>query len=102
MKNTGLMTFGTLGAILLCFIAPLVAWLNKDKLAPEENAVITSLFNFEISLFIVCFLLNFIPLVGQLASLALWVVNIAFCIMAYIAAKDNKPFKAFTFYQFIK
>ena len=102
MKNSGLMTFGTLGAILLGFIAPLVAWLNKDKLSPEENAIITSLFNFEISLFIVCVVANFIPFVGQLLCLVLGVVNIVYAILAFVAAKDNKPFKALTIYEFIK
>lgn len=102
MKNNGLMILGTLGVIIIGFIAPLIVWLSKDTLTPEERAVIASLFNFEISLLIVCVLINLIPFLGQLISLVLCVMNIVYGIQAFIAVKDHKPFHAITIYEFVK
>lgn len=101
MKNGGLMTFGTLGAILLGFIAPLIAYFNSN-LTPEEKTIITSLLNFEISLLLICIVINFIPIIGQIIGLLLGIVNIVYSIKAFIAAKNNKPFNAITVYQFVK
>ena len=102
MKNSGLMAFGTLGAILLGFIAPLIVWLNKDKLTPEERAIAASFFNFEISLLLVCIVINFIPVIGQIIGFVLGIVNIVYAVMAFIAVKNNKPFNALNIYEFVK
>lgn len=102
MKNKGLMIFGTLGAILLGFIPPLVAWLLKDKLAEDEKGIIATLLNFELSLLIVCIIVSFIPVLGQLLCIAANVLNIVYAVMAFLAAKDNKPLKPLTIYEFVK
>ena len=102
MKNDGLMMFGTLGVIILGFIAPLIVWLNKDNLSPDEKSITAALFNFEISLFIVCIVVNLIPFIGQLIGLILYVVNIVYGIKAFISVREHKPFNAPTIYAFIK
>ncbi len=102
MKNDGLLMFGALGAIILGFIAPLIVWLNKDNLTPDEKSITAALFNFEISLFIVCILINLIPLLGQLVCLVLWVVNVIYALKAFICVREHKPFNAPTIYTFIR
>jgi uncharacterized membrane protein len=105
MKNNGLMAFSTLGVILLGFIAPLVAFINKDKLTPEEKAIIVSLFNFEISYLIITVAVgivsSYIPFAG-LINLIFAVINIVYGIQSFMAARENKPFNAFTVYDFVK
>ncbi len=103
MKNPGLVLFGTLGAILIGVFAPLIVYfVDKGDLEPHERAAVTALLNFEISLFIVCIIINFIPLIGKLLTLALCVLSIVYSVLAFIAAKENKPFKAPTVYPFLK
>ena len=109
MKNSGLMTLGTLGAIILSIIAPLIAWLNKDQLTPEERSIIANLFNFELSLFVIfiplSIIVGFIPFlafVSLLLAPVAWIANIAYAIIAYQAANNNKPFNAFKIYEFVK
>ena len=103
MKNTGLMIFGTLGAILLGFIPPLIVWcLSKEKLETGEKEVIKTILNFEISLLIVCLVASLIPFIGKLIVSVCSILNIVYAIMAYLAANDNKPLKPLTFYEFVK
>lgn len=103
MKNEGLVILGTLGCIILGILASIIAYfVGKDKFTPQERDVVATLFNFNISLFIICILINFIPIIGQLLTLVIFVISIVYAILAYIAAKENKPFKAFTIYQFVK
>ena len=102
MKNDGLMLVGTLGAISLAFLPPLIVWLRcKEKLTSEEMSIIVEFLNFEISFFIVCIIATLIPFLWHIGPI-LCVVNIAYSIMAFIAAKENKPFAAPKFYQFVK
>lgn len=102
MKNDGLMMFGTLGVIILGFIAPLIVWLSKENLTPDERSIMAALFNFEISLLIVCVVINLIPLLGQLIFLILYVVNIIYALKAFAAVREHKPFAAPTVYEFVK
>ncbi len=102
MKNKGLMILGTLGAIIIGIFAPLIAWLCKDNLDGSEKPVIATMLNFEISLLIIGVILNFIPVLGRLLSFALVVTNIVYAIMAFVAAKDNKPLTPLSIYEFVK
>ena len=102
MKNDGLMIFGTLGAIILGFIAPLIVWLSKENLTPEEKSITAALFNFEISLFLACIVINLIPLLGQLVCLVLWIVNLVYALKAFTSVREHKPFSAPKFYEFVK
>ncbi len=102
MNNKGLMILGTLGAILLGFIAPLIAYACKDNLQQQDRAIIASFLNFELSLLIICLVLNFVPAIGHLLSLAFWVVNIIYSLQAYTAAKTGSNFNAPSFYEFVK
>ena len=102
MKNDGLMIFGALGAIILGFIAPLIVWLSKENLTPDERSIMSALFNFEISLFLVCIIINLIPLLGQLVCLVLWVLNLVYELKAFTSVREHKPFTAPKFYEFVK
>lgn len=102
MKNKGLMILGTLGIIILGIFAPLIVWLCKDRLEGDEKAIIATVFNFEISFLIIGIIANFIPVLGRLICLVLWIANIVYAIMAYTAAKEHKPLTPISIYEFIK
>ena len=102
MKNTGLMIVGTLGAIFIGFFAPLIAYLLKDNLNENERGIIATMLNFELSLLIVCVILSFIPILGHIACALLWVGNLIYAIMAFVAAKDNTQLKPIALCQFVK
>lgn len=102
MKNKGLMILGTLGIILLGILAPLIVWLCKDRLDGGEKSVIATVFNFEISILIIGLISRFIPFFGGLVCTVLYIANIVYGVMAFIAAKENKPLTPLTIYEFIR
>ena len=102
MKNNGLMILGTLGVILLGIFAPLIAWLCKDKLEENEKKIIATVFNFEISILIIYLIARFLPFISGHIYSAFYIANIVYGIMAFIAAKENKPLTSLTIYEFIK
>lgn len=102
MKNKGLMILGTLGIILLGIFAPLIVWLCKDRLEGGEKSIIATVFNFEISVLIIYLIARFIPFIGGLICLALYIANIVYGVMSFIAAKENKPLTPLTIYEFVK
>ena len=102
MKNKGLMILGTLGVIFLGILAPLIVWLCKDRLEGGEKSIIATVFNFEISILIIGVIAKFIPFAGSLVCTVLYIANIVYGIMAFIAAKDNKPLTPASIYEFIK
>ena len=102
MNNKNLMIIGTLGAIIIGLFAPLIAYLNKEKLQNPERLIITAFLNFELSLVIIAVVLNFIPLFGQIICALIYVINIIYSVMAYNAAKMGNKFNPPYFYEFVK
>ena len=102
MNNKGLMFLGTLGAILLGILAPLIVWLSKDRLSPNEKSIIAAVFNFEISILIIYLIARFILIIGGLICVVIYFTNIVYGIMAFIAAKEDKQLTPLTIYEFIK
>lgn len=102
MNNKNLMILGTLGAIFIGLFAPLIAYINKDKLQTPDRLIITAFLNFELSLLIICVVLNFIPLFGQIICAIMCVINIIYSIVAYNAAKTGNKFNPPYFYEFVK
>ena len=89
---------GTIGSIFLGVIAAALAWiLGKDTLTGNNKEIVRQMLNFEISLMIVSFVLAIIPFVGVVLALIVWVVNIIFCVKAFLAHKNNVEFKAPSF-----
>lgn len=93
---------GTLGCILLGVIASLIAWFGglKDTQS-HTREVVRKFFNFEITILILALILCLIPVIGQLACVVLNLANLYYAIVAFIAVKNNKEFKAPS-YEFIK
>ena len=106
MNNEKVLTLvGTLGVIILGVIGSLVAWfLGGKDLEGNARETLRQIFNFEISLIIVAFIVGvvsaFIPFVGILVLL-LSLANLVLPIMAFIAINNGTEFKAPSF-QFVK
>lgn len=99
----GMLALGTLGVILLGVFAPLITWATKkDELQGKEKDIIRKMLNFEITLLIVCVLINFIPLIGLIICMILGVVNIVIAIIGYGALSNDKEFNPPMTYHFIK
>ena len=90
MDKKMLILFGTLLAIVLGIIGSIIAWVaGGQELQGNEREAIRQMFNYEITFLILSVLLGWIPLIGQLLFLGLWVANIVFAIQAYNAASKN-------------
>ena len=86
-----------LSGIILCFIVPLVVWLvYKDK--PEKGYLIDQAkeaLNFQITIaiaYVACSILTVI-LIGALLMPLVWILNIVFCIIAGLKAKDGENYR---------
>ncbi len=102
MNNKGLMILGTLGVIFLGILAPLIVWLCKDRLEGGERSIIATVFNFEISLIIIVMIARVIPAVGDAICMILYIVNIIYGVMAFIAFNEKKTLTPASIYEFIK
>ena len=94
MNEKALVIIGTIVAIVFGVIASLVAWFcggNELQGAPRE--AIRQIFNWEITYFIFVIVLGWVPVIGQLLVLAMWIANIVFCIMAFNAATKGTELK---------
>ncbi len=92
--NKTMMTISIIGAILTGFLVPLIIWaIKKDSFSPEYKKASTDILNFELVLFIGCIIINFIPILGFLASLGIWVFNLIVCIQALSAVSSGKEYK---------
>ncbi len=102
MNEKTLSIIGTLGTILFGVFASLVAWFAGGKdLQGNTKEVIRQMFNFELTIFVAGLVLGWIPLVGILVGLVIFVSNIVFAIKSFIAANKGEEFKAPAF-AFIK
>ena len=86
-----------LSGIILSFIVPLVVWLvykdrsDKDYLVEQAKEAL----NFQITIaiaYVACTILTVI-LIGALLMPLVWIVNIVFCIVAALKAKDGESYR---------
>ena len=94
-KNLGMLTH--LSGILLGFIVPLIIWLmNKEKTDKGWlNAEAVEALNFQITVaigYVICVVLTVI-LIGAFLMPILWIVNIVFCIIAGLKAKEGISYR---------
>ena len=102
MNEKTLSILGTLGCILLGVIASAIAWFaGGNTLQTHNKEIIRKMFNFEITILILCLVLGFIPAVGQIAGLVITIANIVIAVQAFIASNNNTAFNA-PAYEFIK
>lgn len=91
-------------AIFTAFLGPLIIYIIKRDESPfvRENA--RNALNFQISLLIYYFIAGILVvlLVGVLFIAALYVINLIFCILAAVAARDGKIYKYPLTIQFLK
>ena len=84
MDEKTLVIVGTLLAIILGVIAPLVAWFCGGKeLQGDSKEAIRQMFNWGITFAIVFTIVMMIPLIGQLIGFVLMVLNIVYAIRAF-------------------
>ncbi|MBR6098482.1 DUF4870 domain-containing protein [bacterium] len=104
MDEKTLVIIGTIVSIFLGLIASLIAWFcgGRDLQPGASREAIRLMFNFEICCFILIIALGWIPILGQLLILALWIANIIFAIKAYNAATKNEEGFKIPCYEFIK
>lgn len=102
MNEKVLSILGTLGCILLGVVASAIAWFaGGNALQTNNKEILRKMFNFQLSILILCFVLAFIPVVGQIAGLVIWIANIVVSIQAFVASNNNAAFNAPAF-EFIK
>lgn len=76
-------------------IAPLIFWQLKKETMPYAAAHAKDALNFQISLlilFFISFLLTFI-IIGFFAIIALFIMNIAYTIIAALKANDGQDYR---------
>jgi len=94
MDQKTLVLVGTILTIIFGLLASLVAWFagGKNLEGPARDAI-RQMFNFELTFLIVAIVLGWIPLLGQLLCLILWILNIVFGIKAFNAANSGVEVK---------
>ncbi len=86
-----LLTFGTLGAIVLGFIPPLITWCTEqEKFENNEKPIIKKLLNFHLTMMIAYVVSCFIPFIGGLLTLPIWIYSLVISIQAYNALTQGK------------
>jgi len=84
---------GTLGTIILCVFASIIAWFaGGNKLQGAAREIIRKMFNVELNLFVVAVVAGFIPVVGKLLALVIFVINLFVAIMAFQAYNKETEF----------
>ena len=101
-NEKGILAIGTLGGFL-GFLIPLLVWaICKNSMSNFAANTVIGMTNFQLTLFIICFLLSFIPVLGWLICLVISIINLIIVILAFSAAISGKvynyPFK----FDFIK
>lgn len=94
MDQKTLVLIGTILTIIFGVLASLVAWFAGGKnLQGAPREAIRQMFNFELTYLILAIVLGWIPLLGQLLVLILWIAGIVFAIKAFKAADSNSELK---------
>jgi uncharacterized Tic20 family protein len=94
-KNLAMLTH--LSGLILSIIVPLVVWLiNKDR-ADKAYLVAESkeALNFQITVligYVICWILTII-LIGAFLHVALWILNIVFCIVAAVKVSQTGTYR---------
>ena len=102
MDKKTLVLVGTLLTLIFGVLASIVAWFAGGKeLEGVARDAIRQMFNFELTYLIAALVLGWIPLLGQLLILILWICNIVFAIKAFNAANKDEEVKVPAF-DFIK
>lgn len=97
--------FLTLSAIggIFGFIIPLIMWvLKKDEFSDYTKTFLTDILNFEIVLLIICIALTFVPVIGWLANMGLWLFNLIIMLRLLSASQEQKEYSLPIKYQIIK
>lgn len=94
MDQKTLVLIGTILTIIFGLLASLIAWFagGKNLEGPARDAI-RQMFNYELTFVIVAIVLGWIPLLGQLLVLILWIVGIVFSIKAFNAANSGTTVK---------
>jgi uncharacterized Tic20 family protein len=94
-KNLAMLTH--LSGLLFSIIVPLIVWLiNKDR--ADKTYLVTEskeALNFQITVllgYVICWILTVI-LIGAFLHVALWILNIAFCIIAAVKVSQTGSYR---------
>lgn len=91
MNEKNLMILGTLGGIIA--IGSIIAWfIGGNKLQGNNRETLATMFNWEICLFVLGIILNFIPVAGQILSVVAGLINIVIAVKAFTCI-DKAAFK---------
>lgn len=94
MDKKTLILIGTILTIIFGLLAALVAWFAGGKeLEGSAKEAIRQMFNFELTYLILAIVLGWVPVLGQLLVLGLWIANIVFAIKAFNAANKDEEVK---------
>jgi uncharacterized Tic20 family protein len=83
-------------AIVTWFVGPLIIWMMKKDQSPFVNDQGREALNFQITIAIAgvgIFIIGLLTCVGMLLWPALFIVNLVFCLMAGLKAKDGIAYR---------
>ncbi len=101
-EEAKLLMISTLGAIL-GFIIPLIVWvIKKEKVSVYSRNFMTSIVNFELTIFIFSFIAGLIPFLGSLLISILFIFNLIISIIAFNSASNHKEYKFPISFNFLK
>jgi hypothetical protein len=92
-------------AIVTGFVGPLIIWLIKKDQSPFVNDQGKEALNFEITVaiaYVVVFILGMLTCFAHLLYAPLFIVNLIFCLMAGLKAKDGIAYRYPFALRFIK
>ena len=96
------LTVSSLGAIV-GFIIPLIMWvLKKEDFSDYTKGFLVDILNFELILFIIGFILTFIPVLGWLANAGIFIFNLIVVLQAFSATQSRTAYSFPIKYQLIK
>lgn len=94
MENEkGILSLQVILAIIFAWIPPLIVWLTQKDFSPEGKDFVVRTLNFEIILFLISVLINFIPILGLLINVGVFVFNLIVCIQASQAVNSGRPYR---------
>lgn len=88
-EKTKLQLTFILGIFFSAISTAIIFFISSDNLGENAKDELKKFLNFEAIVFIISVLLNFIPILGQLACFVLFIINLLICLKANNTIKLN-------------
>ena len=96
------LTVSSLGAIV-GFVIPLIMWaLKKEEFSDYTRKFLVGILNFELVLLIISLILTFIPVLGWLVNVGVFIFNLIVVLRAFSATQSRAEYSFPISYQIIQ